>query len=166
MSNNNESAKKLSAKLFAAYETERAMKWLHGQNKEFAEKYPAGTPQPEQGETYWIIKNLLNIISDLKATSPRDWTPCDKGLPEAQDANKVNSPLDYKKYLVTLSYGGRQFVRTVTYLKGHIGIPPMEYEGWCETDNGTWYGAREFITAWQPLPEPYNPNKMVDKKEE
>ena len=75
MSNNNESAKKLSAKLFAAYETERAMKWLHGQNKEFAEKYPAGTPQPEQGETYWIIKNLLNIISDLKATSGNRFPP-------------------------------------------------------------------------------------------
>ena len=137
MSNNNESAKKLSAKLFAAYETERAMKWLHGQNKEFAEKYPAGTPQPEQGETYWIIKNLLNIISDLKATSPRDWTPCAEGSPDIM-----------RRVIVTAS--------------GEIVIASKQHE--LDDDETTpihWYddeGCRfndDVVTAWIPLPEPW-----------
>lgn len=95
------------------------------------------------------ISEALNLaITALEEPDP-SWKPCNVQMPKSGviEENRHN-----KKYLVTI-------VRDCGY--AYRTIATRIEECW-HTETGFDFEADETIIAWQPLPEPYNPDHIGD----
>ena len=88
------------------------------------------------------IASAEEIVEHAPTIATRDWTPCAEGLPN-----------DSNPYLVT--------------------IRPSNFRDYCDMCrhyNGEWHRAdghvyKKGVLAWQPLPDPYNPDHIRDAEE-
>ncbi len=77
-------------------------------------------------------------LEELKRISNNGWIPCSERLPEA------------KKEVLIFADDNAMFVGRL--MNG--GFSVHDGDGWIDL---------KFILAWQPLPEPYKQNELVDK---
>ncbi|MPM41682.1 hypothetical protein SDC9_88338 [bioreactor metagenome] len=90
------------------------------------------------------IASAEEIVEHAPTIATRDWTPCAEGVPTFEDEYAVTIRVD----VVNTNIDRRTTRKWVNDCHG----------------NGHWFGGSIFETvlAWQPLPEPYNPDHIRD----
>lgn len=118
-------------------------------------QYGLNEKDPQKHIGYDGIRIMTEIEYAPTVQSAPIWTPCSDGLPEADSVE--TKICDCKCYLTTrVRLSGKieraimQFGERRDGKNGWFDVIRMEYF------NGT-------VSAWQPLPEPYSPNKKEDQ---
>ena len=90
----------------------------------------------------------------IMGLAPRDWTPCDEGLPEENGTYLVFAP-SYRGG----SSSGLDVINGIMFSRFKSGKWSIEHG---------YYNRPNCVIAWQPLPEPYNPDHIgeANKKED
>lgn len=115
-------------------------------------------PQKHIGYDGIRIMTEIQFAPTIESQRPV-WTPCDKGLPDADDIYDLDNR---KQYWCTVAQRiGEEIVdtygATMEYVQYKCGHAFWMYYGSRES-----LSSNEIVLAWQPLPEPYNPNKAQE----
>ena len=103
-------------------------------NKELLEIAKKAAEAWKNTEGYTFASDLISQLC-AEIESPRDWTPCDEGLPDTND-----------DVYITYEYRGK-LIAAIGFM-GHSGAWYI-----LEDDDGN--EAKVNAIAWQPLPAPY-----------
>lgn len=92
-----------------------------------------------------VDTHAIHVLRGEKPTSLRDWTPCAEGLPEERSNDQSDDVL-----ICYVNKHGMHLVST----------------GWYWSEQKHWYQTNGDVPveviAWQPLPDPYNPDHIRD----
>ena len=103
--------------------------------------------QPGEKEEIDAIIYAITNAPTIESRRP-DWIPCEDGLPE-----KVDYRLWSKNVLATVEQKtGERYVIEAYFHYGHEKWKHDQYEDFYVGE----------VIAWQPIPEPYNPDHIRD----